>query len=182
MLINYYNQTKRPLKTVNGNSLDGTGDIVISAGTIDAVPTDGSTNAVSSNGVFDALANKVDETNWIDISATSTIVGFSVFTIKDIKYKIVDTNLAIVRCDIQGTSNSTGISYTLPFTSANDVHNVTPAYITNNGLVSTTNGLAVCNANSSTIVVLRDNQGNPFTTSGTKRCSFTIIIRLWYTF
>ncbi len=33
----------------------------LGSGTIDATPTDGSTNAVSSNGVFDALALKVDK-------------------------------------------------------------------------------------------------------------------------
>jgi len=48
------------LKTINGVSLLGPGDMVISGGgTIDATPTDASSNAVSSNGVFDALVLKV---------------------------------------------------------------------------------------------------------------------------
>lgn len=46
------------IKTINGTAVLGSGDITISSGTIDAVPTDGSSNAVSSNGTFDSLALK----------------------------------------------------------------------------------------------------------------------------
>ena len=45
--------------------------------TIDAIPTDGSTKAVSSNGVFDALADKVDKVvgSRLITSAESTLLG-----------------------------------------------------------------------------------------------------------
>ena len=45
--------------------------------TIDSVPTDGSTKAVSSNGVFDALADKVDKVTGSRLitSAESTLLG-----------------------------------------------------------------------------------------------------------
>jgi hypothetical protein len=45
--------------------------------TIDATPTDGSSNAVSSNGVFDALATKVDKVTGSRLitSAESTLLG-----------------------------------------------------------------------------------------------------------
>ena len=45
--------------------------------TIDASPTDGSTKAVSSNGVFDALADKVDKVvgSRLITSAESTLIG-----------------------------------------------------------------------------------------------------------
>jgi hypothetical protein len=45
--------------------------------TIDSVPTDGSTKAVSSNGVFDALADKVDKVvgSRLITSAESTLLG-----------------------------------------------------------------------------------------------------------
>jgi hypothetical protein len=48
------------LRTVNGNDILGTGDIVVSGGggTIDSTPTSGSANAVSSGGTFTALAAK----------------------------------------------------------------------------------------------------------------------------
>jgi hypothetical protein len=50
------------IKTINGTSLLGSGDIVITAGgTIDSVPTNASTNAVSSGGTFTALATKTDK-------------------------------------------------------------------------------------------------------------------------
>lgn len=44
------------IKTINGTSVLGSGDITISGGTLDTVPTNGSTNGVESNGVFDADA------------------------------------------------------------------------------------------------------------------------------
>lgn len=50
------------IKSVNGESLVGSGNISIGggSGTVDPVPTDGSNNPVSSNGVFDALAGKAN--------------------------------------------------------------------------------------------------------------------------
>jgi hypothetical protein len=67
------------IKTINGTSLLGSGDIVISGGgSVDSVPTDGSSNAVSSDGVFDALATKqallVSGSNIKTINGT-TILG-----------------------------------------------------------------------------------------------------------
>ena len=49
------------IKTINGTTVLGSGNLVISAsGIVDATPTDASANPVSSNGVFDALALKLD--------------------------------------------------------------------------------------------------------------------------
>ena len=70
------------------SELQFTGNVIVSAGTgktvinipdqtitIDSVPTDGSTSAVASNGVFDALANKVDK-NTVITGATKTKVTY----------------------------------------------------------------------------------------------------------
>jgi hypothetical protein len=46
------------LKTINGGSLLGSGNITISAGTIDSTPISGSSNAVSSDGVFTSIASR----------------------------------------------------------------------------------------------------------------------------
>jgi hypothetical protein len=104
--------------------------------TIDAVPTDGSTNAVSSNGVFDALALKADKTSWIDYSATSTVIGWSSFTNKNIFYKIIDDCLFCYFL-IEGTSNSTSTSFTLPFNSL-QTNLFTSTLMYNNGNAVTT--------------------------------------------
>lgn len=54
------------IKTINGSSLLGYGDVEIEGITIDDTPTEGSINAVSSGGVYDALQ---------DIDVTSQISG-----------------------------------------------------------------------------------------------------------
>ena len=65
------------------------GAIATGGVSVDAVPTDGSTNAVSSNGVFDALAGKMDT------SAKSTIyaTGGGIYNVNDstIANRIVNT-------------------------------------------------------------------------------------------
>lgn len=71
------------LKTVNGGSLIGNGNIVVTGGgTIDAIPTDGSNNTVSSNGVFDALATK--QATLISGTTIKTVGGVSLMGSGDI--------------------------------------------------------------------------------------------------
>jgi len=57
--------------------------------------------------------NLLDPTDWVDYSATSTIVGWSSFTTKIIKYRVLGKQV-FVYCVINGTSNSTTTSFTLP--------------------------------------------------------------------
>lgn len=78
------------IKTINGASVLGSGDITISGGggggTVDSVPTDGSTNAVSSDGVFDALAGKANKASDTLTNATLagvTLSGKTVLTISN---------------------------------------------------------------------------------------------------
>jgi hypothetical protein len=56
-------------------------------------------------------------TPWTDYSSSSTVVGWSSFTTKIIHYKKVG-KLVFVNYNIQGTSNATTASFTLPFTPA----------------------------------------------------------------
>lgn len=65
------------------------------------------------NGVYGGdLPNQIN-TPWIDFSEQSTIVGWSSFTTKQIRYKVVG-NIVYVYFNIQGTSNSTSTTFTLP--------------------------------------------------------------------
>ena len=55
----------------------------------------------------------VINTPWIDFSEQSTIVGWSSFTNKSIRYKQIG-NIVYVSVRLQGTSNATSLSFTLP--------------------------------------------------------------------
>ncbi|OQY86221.1 MAG: hypothetical protein B6D42_01750 [Anaerolineae bacterium UTCFX5] len=72
------------------------------------------------------------ETAWTDYSATSTIVGWSSYTTKQIYYKDIGKT-RFVTFTLYGTSNSTSVSFTLPSASSNTV-------ATNNGIRVIDNG------------------------------------------
>jgi hypothetical protein len=146
---------------------------------IDAVPTDGSTNAVQSNGVFDALALKANIGVWTDYSNISTIVGFSSFTAKVIRYLQINPKLIMVKGNLSGTSNSGLLNFTIPFTSANNnTNNIASAGVVNSGSGQAAPGFATCNPNSNIVNIFRDYNGLAFTASGTKTGQFTILIEI----
>jgi len=58
----------------------------------------------------------VINTEWIDYSAISTIIGWSAYTTKTLKYVVIGKML-FVQYNILGTSNSSTTSFTLPFSS-----------------------------------------------------------------
>lgn len=60
---------------------------------------------------------------WVDYSGTSTVVGWSSFTTKNIRYS-VNGNQVTVNYFIEGTSDATTITFTLPFSIG--VNGVTP--------------------------------------------------------
>jgi hypothetical protein len=86
---------------------------------------------------------KVDKTTYIDYSAISTVVGWSSTTIKQIFYKVID-DLVMVTVTIDGISNNTLTSITLPFTAAKTAHSKS-SYLRNNGSVSVSAGLILIN-------------------------------------
>ena len=96
---------------------------------------------------------KVDKTSWIDISATSTIVGWSSFTTKVIRYKIIN-DIAFVEFILDGTSNSTSTNFTLPFNSPVYTNGI-GSYVTNNGIVSDVPPRFEINASSNLISIRR---------------------------
>ena len=60
-------------------------------------------------------AGSLDYTALTDYSSTSTIVGWSAYTTKQIKYKMIGS-VYFVFFNIAGTSNSTTTYFTLPIT------------------------------------------------------------------
>jgi hypothetical protein len=72
-----------------------------------------STTGLLTSANWNTFNAKLDNNAWVDYSATSTIVGWSSFTAKILKYKIVG-NMMFVNYGIYGTSNSATTSFTLP--------------------------------------------------------------------
>ena len=129
-------------------------------------------------GVQEALNLKADKTNWVDISLTSTIVGFANFTTRVIRYKQISDNVIWVKGDLSGVSNSGVLNFTIPFTSANNVQNFGIAGIINNSIGQPVAGFAVCNPNTNIVNIFRDYNGQLFAASNNKSGRFSILIEI----
>jgi hypothetical protein len=103
-------------------------------------------------------------TDWVDYSATSTVVGWSGFTTKSILYRKVG-NLVFVAYNLQGTSDAATASFTLPYTASVSTYSWTMTV--DNG----TNPAAIgyCYMATSTATIYRDGATTAFTSSGTKK-------------
>jgi hypothetical protein len=100
------------IKTINGNSLLGSGDLVIGGGTLDATPTDGSTNGVESNGVFDALglkANLASPTFTGTPAAPTAAVGTNTTQIATTAFVQANKTQRVVLASDQANSNTNGV-------------------------------------------------------------------------
>lgn len=108
--------------------------------------------------------NLLDPTDWIDYSATSTIVGWSSFTTKVIKYRVIG-KMVFVNFGLNGTSNSATTSFTLPSNNVNATTLVNGMYAVNNGVQ--VRGMSVTTLNSNTILLFQ-NESATWTASGLK--------------
>lgn len=113
--------------------------------------------------------------DWIDYSGSSTIVGWSSFTIKSLSYRIIGKQM-FVMFSFLGTSNSTSVTFTLPNDAIGVSSFVTFGYAINNG-VATGAGI-VQRTSPNTITCYRDSIGNVWTASGTKRISGEFFIEI----
>lgn len=153
-----------------------TGSIAI-VPSIDAIPTNGSENPVSSNGVFGALETKITENAWIDYSATSTIVGWSSFTVKEIWILIIGDTL-FCQFYLNGTSNSTTTSFTINNNNPNFTFINVGAYALDAGVSQTTSGRLVINNASNNVVCTKNGGGIAFTATGTKTIAGQFIMKI----
>ena len=112
--------------------------------------------------------NLLDPTDWIDYSATSTIVGWSSFTVKIIRYRIIGKQI-FVQYQLQGTSISSTTTFTLPNTSINIEVNQNNLTV-DNSVVSL--GLLQITSNSNIVSFAKwtaiNSNTSTFTASGTK--------------
>lgn len=111
------------------------------------------------------VVNGVTETAWTDYSATSTIVGWSSYTTKNIYYKDIGKT-RFVTYVLAGTSNSTSTTFTVPSASSNTVDTVFASRAMDNSVEGAT-GLGALLPNSSTVNCYRSALA-AWTASGTK--------------
>lgn len=106
--------------------------------------------------------------DWTDYSATSTIIGWSSFTQKNIWYKIKDGYM-FVDFYLEGTSNSTSATLTLPNNSAEGFSVFRPSgYNVNNSIVLTNSARIGIPNGTNLVTITRDFTGLTWTGSGVK--------------
>lgn len=125
-----------------------------------------------------ALNTKVNKTNWVDISLTSTIVGFSSFSHRSIMYKVID-GMAFVVFYIEGVSNSANFSFTVPnnSTQGNSVFG-SCGYNANNNTAQTNPARILLHNNSNIVTISVNFSGGNYSASGTKACAGHLIYKI----
>lgn len=118
------------------------------------------------NGVLNVPNYATSGGTWVDYSATSTIVGWSSFTTKKIRYLVLGKQIFVI-VELAGTSNSTTTTFTLPTANNNQIYTLNYAFVINNGVVEV--GGVEIPLSSSTVTCTRT-LGNPtWTNLGSKR-------------
>ena len=135
----------------------------------------------TANGLYGGdLPNQIN-TPWIDFSEQSTIVGWSSFTLRRMLYKRIGDVLFLNVC-INGVSNSTSTTFTLPFICKTGA-SIPFGYTGDNGTF-TMGGMGLINSNSNSVICYKTNTtANTsiqiiWTASGTKEINFTGIVNL----
>lgn len=117
-------------------------------------------------GILNPLGN-VYTTAWYDYSATSTVVGWTSFTAKQIYIKKLG-KLVFVEFNIAGTSDATTVTFTIPYTSS-ALDRCTCAFTVDSGTATTTGGKVYLDASTATVGIFLDMRGTAWTNSGTKK-------------
>lgn len=117
--------------------------------------------------------NILDPTDWIDYSATSTVVGWSSFTSKVIKYRIIGKQMFVI-FSIDGTSNNAATTFTLPNNSLN--FNQLSGRFVNNGTL--TAGFSSIQTASNIVTFYVSISSTTWTASGTKTVSGQFFIEI----
>ena len=110
---------------------------------------------------------------WTDYSSTSTVTGWTSFTTKYIAYKKVGKSV-FVQFFLDGTSNATTVSFTLPYSNGAGAAVQVIARVRDNGTWAA--GLATLAATASTVNGFTTPAGAAWTNSGTK----SLIGELWF--
>lgn len=114
----------------------------------------------------------------VDYSDDSTIVGWSSFTCKKIFYKISNNTMKLY-FDIEGTSNGTSCTFTLPGSFNDDIlYEGFTSLTINDGSLLTTPGRVDMDVVNNRVTVWKDMAVGTWTASGTKRVCGQMLIEL----
>lgn len=144
--------------------------ILPSTGATSTIITTGNLSSITSTGTLTSVASSGDiyTTGMTDYFSSSTKVGWSSYTTSQLYYKKIG-KMMFVWVMIEGTSDSTSASFTLPYAAnAGCGSNVIHAQI-RNASGSATTGAIVITASSATINCYINMTGSAWTASGTKR-------------
>lgn len=137
----------------------------------------GLANSIITNAKLSTTAGEIGGA-WTDYSATSTIVGWTSFTVKQIFYKQIGKTV-FVSVYLAGTSNATNITFTLPLPASTHLNNWEglPGLIIDNGTaVGPGRWNIVPGTNPSLVNVFINSAGGGFNSSGTKEVRIANII------
>lgn len=167
--------------SVGANVVANTSTVFLGNSTANLVLTSTSLTIANSTANLVLTPTDIYSVAWTDYTASSTITGWSSFTAnrKIIKYKKIG-KLVFVQWHLEGTSNATSVSFTLPYTCVNNTGTGYPsAYGTwfgyDNGAYLSTIQSTYISAGSS-LVEHRTSPGTAagWTASGTKISSGTL--------
>ncbi len=142
-------------------------------------PNNNSPKAASTAYVDAGLALKQNINTFIDISATSTVVGWVSFTTKTIVYTYITPTLILVNFYIIGTSNATTASITIPMNSTASIA-AQYGYIVgqNNGTSLSNGGRSQIGASANQVVFSTSGAGAAWNSIGTKLVSGSFLIMI----
>lgn len=130
-------------------------------------------------GQVDTLLNsKITQNDWVDISLTSTISGFSTITTRTIEYLVTGDECTLL-ANIQGTSNSGLLTFTLPFnyTGISNFIDVS-ARIVSNGVAQNAGGMVRIIAGTNLVEVFPNGNATGFATTGNKQTQLAIKFKI----
>jgi hypothetical protein len=122
-----------------------------------------------------SLHEYLHQTALTDYSATSTITGWSAFTIRTIWYIRIG-KMVFVNFVLTGTSNSTAVTFTLPFDHLGSGGSVRQVISIRDNTGSYTTGLALLTSGTNTVTCYSTPGTGAWTASGTKE----VRGQLWY--
>jgi hypothetical protein len=142
------------------------------------LPTASATNrgALSSTD-WSTFNNKLTKNNWIDYSATSTIVGWSSFTIKEIWILIVG-DILFCQFLLNGTSNSTTTSFTINNNNPNATLINVNTYAVNNGATQIGPGRIAIQNGSNVVTLARLADSAAYSAIGNKQAIGQFFMKL----
>lgn len=141
---------------------------LVAGGTLAITGATTLTGAAALNGGA-TVTGDIYTTAWVDYAGTSTVTGWTSFTSKKIFYKKIGKTV-LVRFDIDGTSNATSVSFTLPVAQATDGFSLDMPLglcLDNNAVVTT--GILELPSASATVTCYTTQGGAAWTGSARKR-------------